>query len=169
VALSNFELAKGATSPQLTQAGAIFGNAGYISPEQARGTGELDARSDIYSVGAVLYHLLAGRPPFTAASEFELMLAHVKETACPPGAIHAGIPAALDAVVLQAMAKDPGRRYADCAALVSALDATSAAAEAPPAKPAPATGLASLLQRWRSLWVRSGPPSPAADQAVRRL
>jgi len=155
VALSNFELAKGATSPQLTQAGAIFGNANYISPEQARGTGELDARSDIYSVGAVLYHMLAGRPPFSAASEFELMLAHVKGTPVPPGAIHAGVPAALDAIVLRAMAKDPGRRFANCADFAAAFDSGNEPAEAPHSEPKPTGLLESLRQRWRSMWGRN--------------
>jgi serine/threonine-protein kinase len=156
VALSNFELAKGATSPQLTQAGAIFGNANYISPEQARGTGELDARSDIYSVGAVLYHMLAGRPPFTAASEFELMLAHVKGTPEPPGASHAGVPAPLDAIVLRAMAKDPTHRYANCAEFAAAFDSRSPAAGTPRLEPKPAGLMDVLRQRWYSLWGRNG-------------
>jgi serine/threonine-protein kinase len=155
VALSNFELAKGATSPQLTQAGAIFGNANYISPEQARGTGELDARSDIYSVGAVLYHMLAGRPPFTAASEFELMLAHVKGTPGPPGAIHAGVPASLDAIVLRAMAKDPTHRYANCAEFSAAFEAPSPSVETAHIEPKSAGLLDVLRHRWRSLWGRN--------------
>jgi len=132
VELSNFGMAKGLSSPALTQAGAIFGNASYISPEQARGTGELDCRSDIYSAGAVLYHMLCGRPPFTAKSEFELMVAHVKETPQAPSAFHRGVPAALDAAVLKALAKEPAQRYANCAAFAEALaEAGTAPAEAP--------------------------------------
>jgi serine/threonine protein kinase len=175
VELSNFELAKGVSSPQLTQAGAIFGNAGYISPEQARGTGELDSRSDIYSVGAVLYHALAGRPPFRAASEFELMLAHVKETPSPPGSFDASVPAALDSIVLKALSKDPARRYATCAEFAEALEGASAADEAPRTEEAPSRAvrpssslLGALRERLRSFWPRPG-SSPVEDRAVRRL
>jgi serine/threonine-protein kinase len=136
VEISNFGMAKGLSSPQLTQAGAIFGNASYISPEQARGDGSVDCRSDIYSVGALLFHILCGRPPFTARSEFELMVAHVKETPQPPSAFRPGVPAALDAVVLRALAKDPAHRYPSCEEFAAAL---AAAAQAP-AVPVPAPG-----------------------------
>ena len=145
IELSSFGMAKGLSSPQLTQAGAIFGNAAYISPEQARGTGELDCRSDIYSVGAVLFHMLCGRPPFVANGEFELMLAHVKQSPQPPSSFHAAVPPPLDAVVLKALAKDPAERYATCAEFAEALAAallapvaySHAPAERPPA-PEPA-------------------------------
>ncbi len=129
VELSSFGAAKGLSSPQLTQAGAIFGNAGYIPPEQARGTGELDCRSDIYSVGAVLFHMLCGRPPFVAKSEFELMVSHVKEAPKPPSSFHAAVPHALDSIVLRALAKDPAQRYASCGEFADALAAASAAPE----------------------------------------
>jgi serine/threonine protein kinase len=161
VELSNFELAKGLSSPQLTQAGAIFGNAGYISPEQARGTGELDAHSDIYSVGAVLYHALAGRAPFVAPSEFELMVMHVKAVPDSPSSIHPAVPRALDSIVLKAMAKDPEARYRNCAEFSEALErltATASAdveqrASAPPAS----SSLAGAFQRlWRSFRPRHG-------------
>jgi serine/threonine-protein kinase len=127
VEISNFGMAKGLSSPQLTQAGAIFGNASYISPEQARGAAELDCRSDIYSAGALLFHMLCGRPPFAAKSEFELMVAHVKETPKPPSAFYAGLAPALDAVVLQALSKEPAQRYATCAEFAEALTAASLA------------------------------------------
>jgi serine/threonine-protein kinase len=121
VEISNFGMAKGLSSPQLTQAGAIFGNAAYISPEQARGSGDVDCRSDIYSVGALLFHMLCGRPPFTARSEFELMVAHVKETPQAPSSFCSAVPPALDAVVLKALAKDPAARYANCDQFAAAL------------------------------------------------
>jgi serine/threonine-protein kinase len=164
VELSGFELAKGATSPQLTQAGAIFGNAAYISPEQARGTGELDIRSDIYSVGAVLYHGVAGRPPFVGRGEFELMVAHVKEAPSPPSSFHSAVPRWLDAVVLKALSKNPDRRYAGCAEFAAALEGVNAAA-VPEASQAIAP--ASFWQRCRSFWARSG-GSSSAGRALRR-
>ena len=125
VEISNFGMAKGLSSPQLTQAGAIFGNASYISPEQARGASDVDCRSDVYSVGALLFHMLCGRPPFAAKSEFELMVAHVKETPQPPSAFNPAVPHALDAVVLRALAKDPAHRHATSAEFAEALSAAS--------------------------------------------
>jgi serine/threonine-protein kinase len=132
VKLSNFGLAKGISSPQLTQAGVRLGNTRYMSPEQARGTGELDCRSDIYSLGAVLYHMLCGRPPFVAASEFEVIVAHVKQAPQPPSAVHAAVPAALDAVVLKALAKEPGERFATCAEFAAALESRGVVPEEAP-------------------------------------
>jgi serine/threonine-protein kinase len=129
VGISNFGMAKGLSSPKLTQAGAIFGNAAYISPEQARGDVEVDCRSDIYSTGALLFHMLCGRPPFTATSEFELMVAQVKETPQPPSYYHAAVPWALDAVVLKALAKAPAGRYSTCEEFAGAL---VVARQAPP-------------------------------------
>ncbi len=143
VEISNFGMAKGLASPQLTQAGAIFGNASYISPEQARGSSDVDCRSDIYSTGALLFHMLCGRPPFTAKSEFELMVAHVKQAPQPPSAVNPDIPPALDAVVLKSLAKDPAERYQTCAEFSEALSAASRAPVAPP--PAPETARPSGL------------------------
>ncbi len=129
--LSDFRVAKGATSPQLTQVGTIFGNCRYISPEQVRGTAELDCRSDIYSLGAVLYEMLCGRPPFAAPSDFEVMRAHLKETPRAPSEFHGGVPRLLDPVVLKALAKDPAGRYATCAEFAHALESATDELEHP--------------------------------------
>ena len=142
VEISNFGMAKGLSSPQLTQAGSIFGNAAYISPEQARGSMDVDCRSDVYSVGALLFHMLCGRPPFVAKSEFELMLAHVREEPQPPSAFHAGVPQPLDAVVLRALAKEPAQRYATAAEFAESLAAASRApVDARPSIPAMPDGV----------------------------
>ncbi|HTS32151.1 MAG TPA: serine/threonine-protein kinase [Bryobacteraceae bacterium] len=109
--LANFAFAKAPTSPKLTQAGFMVGNMTYISPEQIKGVGEVDARSDIYAAGMVLYEMLCGRPAFVCKSQFELMAAQVVQAPPPPIEVNPAIPPALSAVILKALAKDPAARY----------------------------------------------------------
>src|SRR5581483_5194967 len=109
--LNGFSLAKGVTESNLTMIGSVVGSLGYISPEQIKGIDRLDGRSDIYSVGAVLYEVLTGRPPFQAKSQFDLMSAHVNAIPAPPSTIQRSIPQEVDAAVLKALAKDPADRY----------------------------------------------------------
>ena len=84
------------------------GNPRYISPEQVKGERSLDQRSDLYSLGVVLYEMLCGRPPFESRSQFELMMAHVNQAPTPPSSVQAKVPQSLDAVVLKALAKEAG-------------------------------------------------------------
>ena len=88
----------------------MIGTAQYLSPEQARGD-PVDARSDVYSLGCVLYEILTGEPPFTGDSPVSVAYQHVREDPIPPSERHEGIPADLDAVVLKALAKNPENRY----------------------------------------------------------
>jgi serine/threonine-protein kinase len=98
------------TASQMTEAGSIVGTAQYLSPEQARGA-PVDQRSDIYSVGIVLYELLTGKLPFTGETPLEIAMKHLSEIPRPPSEIRPDIPADLDMVVLRALAKDPADRY----------------------------------------------------------
>src|SRR5205807_384146 len=108
-------------SARLTQDGAVSGTPLFMSPEQARGLGDVDARSDIYSLGAVAYALLTGRPPFERTSPLEVMIAHARDEAVPPSQLHADVPADLEAVIVRCLAKRPEDRFQDAESLEQAL------------------------------------------------
>jgi eukaryotic-like serine/threonine-protein kinase len=107
--------------------GKILGTPLYMSPEQATGSRSLDARSDIYSLGAVAYYLLTGRPPFDEETAIEAIIAHARDPVVPLSKVREGIPADLDAVVLRCLAKDPMERYPDAETLEAALGRCSCA------------------------------------------
>jgi eukaryotic-like serine/threonine-protein kinase len=94
----------------VTQTAAVIGTAQYLSPEQARGE-KVDARSDVYSLGCVLYEILTGEPPFVGDSPVAVAYQHVREDPVPPSQRHNDISPDLDAVVLKALAKNPDNRY----------------------------------------------------------
>jgi eukaryotic-like serine/threonine-protein kinase len=105
----------------MTQTSAVLGTAQYLSPEQARGE-TVDARSDVYSAGCLLYELLTGRPPFTGDSPVSVAYQHVREFAVPPSQLDAEIPASYDAVVMKSLAKDPAQRYQTAAEMAADLE-----------------------------------------------
>ncbi|HEY0695376.1 MAG TPA: Stk1 family PASTA domain-containing Ser/Thr kinase [Kribbella sp.] len=98
------------TSSTMTQTAAVIGTAQYLSPEQARGE-TVDARSDLYSTGCLLYELLVGRPPFVGESPVSVAYQHVREEPAPPSSFDPDIPPEVDAVVLKALAKNREHRY----------------------------------------------------------
>ncbi|GAB3458118.1 Stk1 family PASTA domain-containing Ser/Thr kinase [Kineococcus endophyticus] len=98
------------SSATLTQTSAVMGTAQYLSPEQARGE-QVDARSDLYSTGCLLYEILTGRPPFTGDAPVAVAYQHVSEQPRPPSALVPDIPPAVDHVVLMALTKDREHRY----------------------------------------------------------
>jgi serine/threonine-protein kinase len=105
----------------LTQEGAITGSPLFMAPEQATGS-EPDARTDIYSTGAVAYQLLTGRPPFVADNPLKVLLAQVQQPPEPPSELNPQVPADLEEVVLRCLAKEPRDRYPDVVELAAALD-----------------------------------------------
>src|ERR1035438_2143475 len=121
--LADFSLARPLGPARLPESGAVVGDPRYISPEQVKGERDLDHRSDLYSAGVVLYEMLCGRPPFESRSHFELMTAHVLQAPAPPSGLQPNVPQFLDAVVLKALAKDAGDRYASAAAFGDAIAA----------------------------------------------
>jgi beta-lactam-binding protein with PASTA domain/tRNA A-37 threonylcarbamoyl transferase component Bud32 len=110
VKVTDFGIARGGAS-QMTEVGSIVGTAQYLSPEQARGEA-VDPRSDLYSLGIVMYELLTGSVPFTGDSPVEIAMKHLSATAPPPSEVREGVPRELDLVVMRALAKDPDDRYA---------------------------------------------------------
>src|SRR5262249_14360239 len=103
------------------------GSPPYISPEQARGRANMDARTDIYSLGSVAYFLLTGQPPFVRDTAMELMVAHVHEPPTPLRDLRPGIPRDLEDIVLRCLAKDPADRVLDAESLSRALADCAAA------------------------------------------
>jgi eukaryotic-like serine/threonine-protein kinase len=113
--------AASAIAPQLSEDRRILGTPQFMSPEQAMGCRPLDERSDIYSLGAVAYFLLTGRPPFDTGGGLGVMIAHVHNPVPPPSLIQAGIPEDLERVVLRCLARSPAERFPDAASLECAL------------------------------------------------
>ncbi|HSC90024.1 MAG TPA: Stk1 family PASTA domain-containing Ser/Thr kinase [Gaiellaceae bacterium] len=109
VKVTDFGIARGGSS-QMTEVGSIVGTAQYLSPEQARGE-PVDARSDLYSLGVVMYELLTGTVPFTGDSPVEIAMKHLSATPQPPSERREGMPEELDLVVMRALAKNPTERY----------------------------------------------------------
>jgi beta-lactam-binding protein with PASTA domain len=98
----------------MTSTAAVIGTAQYLSPEQARGEG-VDARSDVYSMGCLLYELVTGAPPFTGDSPVSVAYQHVREDPRLPSSINRDVPPELDAILLKAMSKNPANRYQSAA------------------------------------------------------
>jgi len=109
--LTDFGLALGATDVRLSSSGVPLGSPCYMSPEQVKGVRELDGRTDIYSMGAVLYEMLTGRKLFEEQGAFGWMRAHVEDEPRPPSVLNPKVPKALDEVVKRALAKDPAMRF----------------------------------------------------------
>ena len=126
VKVMDFGIAHAVTDDSLTKTAMILGTANYLSPEQAEGR-PLDARSDLYSLGAVLYEAVTGRPPFEGNTPVAVAAKHVLESPVPPGRWRPDLPAALEAVVMRVLEKDPGARFASAGEMAEALRAARTA------------------------------------------
>jgi serine/threonine-protein kinase len=128
--LLDFGLVKPLTDDQpveLTAEGSITGSPLFMSPEQALGETRPDARSDIYSLGAVGYYLLTGRPPFTGERPIQVLIAQAHDPVIPPSQFRPEIPADVEQVILRCLAKSPAHRFPDAASLAQALAECQAA------------------------------------------
>jgi eukaryotic-like serine/threonine-protein kinase len=123
--VTDFGIARAGAS-DMTETGSIMGTAQYLSPEQAQGR-PVDARSDLYSIGIVLYELLTGALPFDAESPVTIALKQVSEDPVPPAQLNPRVPPALDAVVMRALRKDPAERHQSADELIAALEDAMAA------------------------------------------
>lgn len=129
--LCDFGLAKRRDADGPTQTGSFLGSVDYAAPEQIEGR-RVDGRADVYSLGCVLFQCLTGRPPFARDTEYAVLHAHVSEPPPLLSNVRPDLPRALDAVLLQAMAKDPDARHATAGALTAAFaDAVEATRAAP--------------------------------------
>lgn len=143
--VADFGIAKAvalAGGERLTQTGSALGTPAYMSPEQAAGDAELDGRSDIYSLGCVLYEMLAGEPPFTGPTVRALMVKHFTDPVPSVSRLRPGVPERVERATTQALAKEPVDRFASASEFARALvEAPSGARSSRPvAQPAAAIG-----------------------------
>jgi tRNA A-37 threonylcarbamoyl transferase component Bud32 len=159
VKVADFGIAKAALdADDLTQTNLMLGTARYLAPEQVEGR-PLDARSDVYALGVVLYEMLCGRAPFDAESDLALAVKHLTAEAGPPSETNPDVPPWLDAVVMATLAKDPDRRFQSAAALHRALAGAGSFEPLPPG-PAPAAVGAGAAP---TTTVRTAAPAEGAD------
>ncbi len=162
VKVADFGLARLASDDvELTQAGTTLGTPLYMSPEQGRG-GVLDSRSDLYSLGATVYHLLTGQPPFRGATGASVVMAHISEPPAPLASLRPDLPQALCGIVERLLAKDPEDRFATPLDLVHEAEDVAVALGAGLRRvPAPLA--------WdgpEEAWTTNSEPGPAAGSAA---
>jgi eukaryotic-like serine/threonine-protein kinase len=154
VKVADFGLAKAVTGEDLTTTGKVLGTVRYLSPEQVR-SDAIDARSDIYSAGVVLYELVTGRPPFQAENDIATAMMRLTVDPVPPRSIVPGLPRTVEAAILRALARSPDDRFPTAESMRGALERWGAA-EAPGAATATASvaepderrGRASTFRSW---------------------
>src|SRR5678816_4549583 len=123
VKVLDFGIAQHEGRTQLTQTGMMIGTPGYMAPEQARASGQIDARADVFALGCVLFQCLTGVPPFDGDSTAAILARILFEAAPRVSELWSDVPATVDALVAQMLAKEPALRPSDGANLVTALAA----------------------------------------------
>jgi eukaryotic-like serine/threonine-protein kinase len=126
VKLMDFGIARMKADRRLTQTGRTVGSLYYMSPEQING-GELDARSDLYSLGVSLYEVVTGRRPFQGDSDYSIMAAHLQSSPVPPIEVEPRLPQALNDIILMSISKDPSHRFQSADAFRAALNSVAQA------------------------------------------
>jgi len=170
--LTDFGIAKilESASPRLTQTDAIMGTPAYISPEQAQAT-KVDQRSDIYSLGIILYEMVTGRVPYTADTPLAVILKHVTHPLPLPSSVKTDIPEAIEQVLLKALAKNPDDRFANVTDFLTAwkiaLDTKASPSERFDALTAITSAPATPLTQGQSVSVSN--TAPKADKRTRWL
>jgi serine/threonine-protein kinase len=166
VKVADFGIAQALTGNdqmQLTRVGAVMGTATYFSPEQAQGK-QVDPRSDLYSLGCVLFEMLTTRPPFTGETPVAIAYKHVQETPPLPSSVGVNVPAPLEAITMKLLAKDPAGRYDTAedlrADLRRFLDGQTVAAS-----PATALAVGAATGVAAGVVANAGPPTVAAPAA----
>ena len=122
IKLMDFGIAKAANDRKLTMTGTTMGSLYYMSPEQVKGITSLDPRSDLYSLGVTLYEVVTGQRPFQGDSDYAIMSAHLEKQPRPPLEMDPNVPAALNEIILRALAKSPDERFQTAAAFRRALE-----------------------------------------------
>jgi serine/threonine protein kinase len=188
--LTDFGIAKIVSAATSSASGGLSGTPAYMSPEAGRG-GAMDVRSDIYSLGVVLYEMVTGRVPFDADTPFAVVIKHMNEPLPLPHVLYAGVPDAVERVVLKALAKAPEDRYQTAEEMVQAVHQAVLESQPAPAQPArqqettilpvpPTAPLPDPQATQESATTRPEPPSlptvhleptapPETDQAARTL
>ena len=162
VKLGGFGLAKPVSDVNLTKAGAVLGDARYISPEQVMGVSALDGRADLYSVGVLLFQALTGRVPFDGPNDFDVMVAQVSKQPPRPSSLNPGIAPELERIVLTALAKKPEERFSSAGEFRMALAALKCPVRVitQPAAPVEAIPEA-VVPRFLGQAAAGGPPGTA--------
>jgi eukaryotic-like serine/threonine-protein kinase len=157
VKLMDFGIAKAAGDRKLTMTGTTLGSLYYMSPEQIKG-GDLDPRSDLYSFGVSVYELVTGARPFRGDSDFSIMSAHLETQPVPPIEVDPTLPAALNEIILMALAKDPTQRFQSASAFQAAVQ--SARSEFPAG---PSAAVAATTRPPAAAPVQAPLPRPASS------
>jgi beta-lactam-binding protein with PASTA domain/predicted Ser/Thr protein kinase len=159
VKVMDFGIARIQTVETAPQTSSVLGTPTYLSPEQAQGQ-PVDARSDLYSLGVVLYELLAGRPPFTGDSPVAIAYKQVNEPPVPPSQLNPDVPPRLDAVVMKALSKNPANRYQTAEDMIADLERVRKGQEVEATPLMPAAEATMVIARPQATQVLPPPEEP---------